>query len=46
MSGLIQEIDIKKNSQRDKNIKEWNRINNIWLDIKIQVYIAQIQKVH
>ena len=34
MSGLIQEIDIKKNSQRDKNIKEWNRINNIWLDIK------------
>ena len=34
MSGLIQEIDIKKKSQRDKNIKEWNRINNIWLDIK------------
>lgn len=34
MSGLIQEIDIKKNSQKDKNIKEWNRINNIWLDIK------------
>ena len=34
MSDLIQEVDIKKKSQRDKNIKEWNRINNIWLDIK------------
>jgi hypothetical protein len=34
MSDLIQEIVIKKTSKRDKNIKEWNRINNIWLDIK------------
>jgi hypothetical protein len=24
----------KSESQKDKNIKEWNRINNIWLDIK------------
>ena len=24
----------QKESQKDKNIKEWNRINNIWLDIK------------
>lgn len=26
--------EIQKESQKDKNIKEWNRINNIWLDIK------------
>jgi hypothetical protein len=24
----------QKEPQKDKNIKEWNRINNIWLDIK------------
>ena len=24
----------KQESKKDKNIKEWNRINNIWLDIK------------
>jgi hypothetical protein len=34
MSNLIHEIDLQQESQKDKNIKEWNRINNIWLDIK------------
>ena len=30
MSSLIHDLE----SQKDRNIKEWNRINNIWLDIK------------
>jgi len=34
MSNLNHEIDLQKESKKDKNIKEWNRINNIWLDIK------------
>jgi hypothetical protein len=31
---IIESVKSDKQIQKDKNIKEWNRLNNIWLDIK------------